>query len=72
MGALTSATKVVEDRPLIVPGTAWGEAMADTRREMCLRTSGLGRVPQRVVAALTAAAETYSQCLSKALSDGAS
>jgi hypothetical protein len=35
VGALTSATKVVEERPLMVPGTAAGEAMADTRREMC-------------------------------------
>jgi hypothetical protein len=59
VGALTSATKVVDERTLIVLGTALGEAMAETRTGTCLMTSALGKIPQRVVAALTAAAETY-------------
>jgi hypothetical protein len=60
---LTSATKVVEDRALMVATTAPGEAMAETRTGTCLMTSALGRIPHRVVAALTAAVETYHQLM---------
>ncbi len=59
VGAVTSATKVVEESSLMVPGTAAGDAIAETRREMCFKTSGFGRVLQRVVAALMAAEETW-------------
>lgn len=55
---MTSATKVVDDKALMVLGTAPGEAMAETRTGTCLRISALGRIPQSVVAALTAAADT--------------
>lgn len=58
VGALTSATKVVLDKVLIVLGTAAGEVIASTRGLMCLMISALGRIEQRVVAHLIAADET--------------
>lgn len=57
-GAVTSATKVVDERALMVEGTAVGEAMASTSLSTCGLRSGLYMVPVRVMAALRAAVAT--------------
>jgi len=57
-GAVTSATKVVDERALMQAGTDSGLAMHLTRTGIWGTKSGLARVVQRDLAVLTAADET--------------
>lgn len=59
VGALTSATKVVLDKALMVEGTLVGLAMEETREPTWGMMSALGRMEQRVAAVFLACVETY-------------